>query len=67
MVDAHKNESIEHLLKRFKLECDREGIVNEMKKREYFISPSAKRHKKDCDVRHRQKLDKLQNKRDGGR
>ena len=59
MVEAFKDEDIEHLIKRFRLECDRAGIVKELRDREYYRSPSQKRHQKNCDMKHRLKLAKL--------
>lgn len=56
MVEAFKDENIEHLLKRFKIEVERSGTLTEYKKREHFVSPSAKRHTENCHCKHLNKL-----------
>jgi small subunit ribosomal protein S21 len=39
-------ESFESALRRFKKQCERTGILSEIKKREYYEKPSVKRKKK---------------------
>jgi small subunit ribosomal protein S21 len=39
-------EPFESALRRFKKQCERTGILSEVKKREYFEKPSVKRKKK---------------------
>jgi small subunit ribosomal protein S21 len=39
-------ESFESALRRFKKQCERTGILSEVKKREHFEKPSVKRKKK---------------------
>jgi len=48
MVDVrvHKGENIEEALRRFKKECERHGILQEIKKREFYESPSVRRKRK---------------------
>ncbi len=65
MVEAFKNENIDHLLKRFRVECEKFGIVTELKKREYYISPSKKRHIQKCEIRRKNKLRRKQFKERG--
>ncbi len=45
-VSVKKNESFEIALKRFKKQCEKEGILSEIKKREHYDKPSVKRKKK---------------------
>ena len=45
-VDRREGESIEQLLARFKRKCGREGVINEIKKREYYTAPSKRRKEK---------------------
>ena len=52
MVTAFPNESIDHLLKRFKVEVDRSGVLVEAREKEFFVSPSMKRHRADVDRKH---------------
>ena len=45
-VSVRKSESFELALKRFKKQCEKEGILSEIKKREHYEKPSVKRKKK---------------------
>lgn len=45
-VSVKESESFEIALKRFKKQCEKEGILSEIKKREYYEKPSVKRKKK---------------------
>ena len=46
MVIRRENESTEDLINRWKREVARDGIIAEMKKREFYLSPSEKRKAK---------------------
>jgi small subunit ribosomal protein S21 len=46
VVRVGENESFENALKKFKKQCEREGILSEIKKREHYDKPSVKRKKK---------------------
>jgi small subunit ribosomal protein S21 len=46
LVIVKENESFESVLRRFKKQCERTGILSEVKKREHFEKPSVKRKKK---------------------
>ena len=50
-IKLRDNESIEEALRRFKRECDRNGIMQEIKRREYYESPSVKRKRKAQEAR----------------
>lgn len=41
-----ENESIDSALKRFKRSCAKSGVLAEVRKREFYDSPSVKRRKK---------------------
>ena len=45
-VRVRENQSFENALKKFKKQCEKEGILLEVKKREHYEKPSAKRKKK---------------------
>ena len=45
-VKLKKNEDFSSLLRRFKRQLQDEGLVQELKKREYYLSPSQKRREK---------------------
>lgn len=44
-IDLSKDESIDKALKVFKMKMRREGIIDEIKKREFYEKPSQKRRK----------------------
>jgi len=52
-VRIKENESFESALRRFKRQCEREGILSEIRKREHFEKPSVKRKKKALAARKR--------------
>ena len=41
-----ENESLESALKRFKRSCAKAGVLADLRKKEYYQSPSVKRRKK---------------------
>ncbi len=54
-IKLRENESIEEALKRFKRECERDGIMQEIKRREYYESPSIRRKRKAQEARRKVK------------
>jgi small subunit ribosomal protein S21 len=50
-VKRRPNESVDELVKRFKKQVQKEGIMKEIKKREYFVAPSVLRRKKQAAAR----------------
>jgi len=50
-VRVHENEPFENALKKFKKQCEKEGILSEIKKREHFEKPSIKKKKKALAAR----------------
>ncbi len=50
-VRVRESDSFENALKRFKKQCEKEGILSEIKKREHFEKPSVKRKKKAIAAR----------------
>jgi small subunit ribosomal protein S21 len=54
-IKLRDNESIEEALRRFKRECDRNGLMQEIKRREYYESPSVKRKRKAQEARRKVK------------
>ena len=55
LVKVREGETIEEALRRFKRECERNGIMQEIKRREYFESPSAKKKRKLAESRRKLK------------
>ncbi len=45
-VIVREGESFESALKRFKKQCEKTGILSEIKKREHYEKPSVKKKKK---------------------
>lgn len=66
VVYLNENDSIDVALKKFKKVIEREGILTELKKREFYEKPSIKRKKKAMAARKRlmKKLKKLMAKED---
>ncbi len=48
-----ENESFELALKRFKKQCEKAGILSEVRKREHYEKPSIKKKKKAIAARKR--------------
>ena len=46
VVRIRENESFESALRRFKKQCEKTGILSEVRKREHFEKPSLKRKRK---------------------
>ena len=45
-VKVHDGDSIDKALKQFKKQCEKSGILTEIRKREYYEKPSVKRKRK---------------------
>ena len=52
-IRVGENESVESALRRFKRKCSRDGIIGDLRKKEYYESPSGKRRKKSEAARKR--------------
>ena len=52
-VRIRENESFESALKRFKKQCEKTGILSEIRKREHFEKPSLKRKRKALAAKKR--------------
>lgn len=52
-VVVREGESIEEALRRFKRECERHGILQEIKKREYYKPPSVIKKEKMNELRRK--------------
>lgn len=50
-VKVKENESFENALRKFKKQCEREGVLSEVRKREHYDKPSVKRKKKSIAAR----------------
>ena len=52
-IKLKDNESLDNALKRFKRQCARNGVLQEVRKREHYEKPSVKRKKKSEAARKR--------------
>ncbi len=52
-IRVNENEPFESALRRFKKQCEKAGILSEVRKRQYFEKPSVKRKKKALAARKR--------------
>ena len=53
IVRVGENENIDSALRRFKRKCSRDGIIGDLRKKEFYESPSVKRKKKSEEARKR--------------
>ncbi len=49
-INVRDMDSFEAALKMFKKQCEREGILSEIKKREHYEKPSVKRKKEKSSL-----------------
>ena len=54
-VTVRENESLDSALRRFKRNCAKAGIMQEIRKREHYEKPSVKRKKKSNATRKKNK------------
>ena len=52
-VRINEGESFENALKRFKKQCEKAGVLSEVRKRESYEKPSVKKKKKALAARKR--------------
>lgn len=52
-VRVKENEPIEVAIRRFKKQCEKAGILSELRKREHFEKPSVRRKKKALAAKKR--------------
>ncbi len=58
-VKVREDESIDAALRRFKRECERAGLMTEIKRREYYESPSVRRKRKAAEAKRKQRRRQL--------
>lgn len=54
-IRVGENESVENALRRFKRKCSRDGIIGDLRRKEFYESPAVKRRKKSEAARKRSK------------
>ena len=52
-VKVGENENVESALRRFKRKCSRDGIIGDLRKKEFYEKPSVKKKKKSEAARKR--------------
>ena len=52
-VRVGENENVESALRRFKRKCSRDGILGDLRKKEFYEKPSVRRKKKSEAARKR--------------
>ena len=52
-VKLKENESLDNALRRFKSQTQKDGVIQEVRKREHYEKPSVKRKKKSEAARKR--------------
>ena len=52
-IKLKENESLDNALRRFKRQCAKSGVIQELRKREHYEKPSVKRKKKSEAARKR--------------
>ncbi len=53
VIKIRENEPFEIAMKRFKKQCEKAGILSELKRREYYDKPSVRKKKKAAAARKR--------------
>lgn len=53
VIHVGENESLDSALKRFKRKCQKDNIMGDMRKKEYYEKPSVVRKKKEEAARKR--------------
>ena len=53
IVEVHQNENVESALRRFKRRVQVEGIITDVKKRAFYLSPTEKKRIKSALARRR--------------
>ncbi len=54
-IKVGENENLESALRRFKRKCSRDGIIGDLRKKEFYEKPSVKKRKKSEAARKRSK------------
>jgi small subunit ribosomal protein S21 len=55
LVKVKENESIDKAIKRFKKKCEKEGIIQDIKKSSRYLKPSEKKRKKQLKAEKRRR------------
>ena len=53
-IEIRKGEELDKALRKFKMKLRQEGVLDEIKKREYYQKPSQRRRKAEEEARRRE-------------
>ena len=65
-----KNRNVEpfdRMLRRFKKQCERAGIVQEVRDRQYYEKPNQKKHSKNQEIKRRRIIEQKKSQQKGYR
>jgi small subunit ribosomal protein S21 len=60
-VERRDGEDIETLLRRFKKKVSKSGILQDLKKKSFYVKPSEHKKKKSLDARRRNEKERMKN------
>ncbi len=60
-VEKREGEDAETLIRRFKKKVSKSGILQDLKKKSYYMKPGDHRRKKSIDARRRNEKERLKN------
>jgi len=52
-IKVREGESIEEAIRRFKRECERNGVMQEIKKREFYKAPSVLKKERLAEIKRK--------------
>jgi|TARA_B110001454_G_C12600708_1_gene384321 small subunit ribosomal protein S21 len=61
---SNKVEPFDRMLRRFKKDVEKAGIIQEVRKREFFVPPSQKKYNKKKDIVRKRKIELEREKRE---
>ena len=56
VTPKYRQEPFDKMLRRFRNQCERAGIVKAVRDKEFYEKPNQKKHKKNQDIARRKKL-----------
>ena len=65
VTPKYKQEGFDKMLRRFRNQCERAGIVKTVREKEYYVKPNQKKHKKNQAQARRNKLDAIKREKVG--
>mgnify|MGYP005734634923 FL=1 len=50
VTPKYKQEGFDKMLRRFRNQCERAGIVKRVREKEYYVKPNEKKHRKNQEL-----------------